>query len=74
MAFVHDCQVVDINLEPSPFDTLCDTIITPTQAIQIADAQKPTVGVIWDKLEPGMMEAIPPLQELKGMDESGILV
>jgi 5-formyltetrahydrofolate cyclo-ligase len=69
VAFVHDCQVVDVDLEPSPFDTVCDYIVTPTRTIQVADAQKPTAGVIWDKLEHGMMEAIPPLQELKEMEE-----
>ncbi|MCB8962343.1 MAG: 5-formyltetrahydrofolate cyclo-ligase [Ardenticatenales bacterium] len=67
VAFVHDCQLVDVPLALSPFDTLCDYIVTPTQTIQIPQPQKPTAGVIWDKLAPGMMEAIPALAELRAM-------
>lgn len=73
VAFVHDYQVVDIDLEPSPFDTVCDYVITPTRTIRVDDAQKPTAGVIWDKLEQGMLEEIPPLQELKEMEGQGLL-
>ncbi|KAJ9633057.1 hypothetical protein H2204_007447 [Knufia peltigerae] len=29
--------------------------------------QKPTCGILWDKLQPGMLDDIPPLQELKSM-------
>jgi len=65
IAFVHDCQVADIELEPSPFDTVCDIIVTPSRVIQVQDANKPTVGIVWEKLAPGMLEDIPPLQELK---------
>jgi 5-formyltetrahydrofolate cyclo-ligase len=65
VAFVHDCQVADVRLEPSPFDTVCDLIITPTLVIGVEQPSKPTRGVIWEKLAPGMMEDIPPLKELK---------
>lgn len=71
VAFVHDCQVVDLALEASPFDTVCDTIVTPTRVIEVEDAQKPTQGVLWHKLEEGMMEDIPPLRELKEMEQAG---
>lgn len=70
IAFVHDCQVASINLEPSLFDTVCDLIVTPSRVIPITGANKPTVGVLWEKLAPGMMEDIPPLQELKQLSES----
>jgi 5-formyltetrahydrofolate cyclo-ligase len=69
IAFVHDCQVADIELEPSPFDTLCDLIVTPSRLIPIKGASKPTMGVLWERLAPGMMEDIPPLQELKEISE-----
>ena len=71
VAFVHDCQVVETRLETSPYDTVCDRIVTPTRVIEIEGAQKPTVGVLWERLEPGMMEEIPPLRELKALEESG---
>lgn len=70
IAFVHDCQVVDVEFELSPFDTVCDLIITPTRTIEIDNPQKPTQGVIWDKLEPGMLEDIPLLGELKSMQQA----
>lgn len=68
VAFVHDFQLVDIELSLSPFDTLCDFIVTPTQTIHIPNPQKPTAGVIWEKLEPGMLEDIPPLRELQELE------
>jgi len=74
VAFVHDYQVVDINLEASRFDTLCDVIVTPTRVISIENQQKPSVGVIWDKLEPGMMEDIPLLPELRTLEAAGDLL
>jgi 5-formyltetrahydrofolate cyclo-ligase len=73
VAFVHDCQVVDLALEASPFDTVCDYIVTPTRVIHIADAQKPTQGVLWHRLEEGMIEDIPPLRELGEMEQAGEL-
>ena len=72
-AFVHDCQLVDVDLELSPYDTLCDYIVTPTQLVKISEPQKPTAGVLWDKLAPGMMEAIQPLQELQELEKQGRL-
>jgi 5-formyltetrahydrofolate cyclo-ligase len=67
LAFVHDCQVADIKLAASPFDTVCDLIVTPSRVIEIEGANKPTLGVLWESLAPGMMEDIPPLRELKEM-------
>lgn len=65
----HDCQVVSEQLESSEFDTVCDLIFTPERIIRVSNPQKPASGVIWDCLEPGMLEAIPPLQELKQMEK-----
>ena len=66
-AVVHDCQVLEESLTPNPYDTLCDYIITPTRVIHVAGVHKPTHGVLWDRLEPGMLESIPPLRELRDM-------
>ena len=71
VAFVHDCQVVDIELEASPFDTICDYVVTPTRLIEVAHPQKPTAGVLWNRLEEGMMEDIPPLRELRTLEAEG---
>lgn len=67
-AIVHDCQVLREVLVPEPYDTVCDLVVTPT-AIFRADGAvaKPSCGILWDRLEPNMLEDIPPLQELKAI-------
>ncbi|OAP56601.1 hypothetical protein AYL99_08713 [Fonsecaea erecta] len=69
IAVVHDCQVLGEELRPEVFDTVCDYIVTPTTIIDIAKAgvvpKKPTCGILWDRLQPGMLEDIPPLEELR---------
>jgi 5-formyltetrahydrofolate cyclo-ligase len=69
--FVHDCQIVDEQLDISPFDTICDEIVTPTQVIHVSNPQKPTAGIYWDLLAPGMMESISILKELKDLQQKG---
>jgi len=71
MDVVHDCQIVDEEFELNPFDTICDYIVTPTQVIHVPSPQKPICGIYWDKLEPGMMEQISTLLELKSLLEEG---
>ena len=39
-AVVHDCQVLDQPLKPEGFDTVCDTVITPTQGLEVREAEK----------------------------------
>jgi 5-formyltetrahydrofolate cyclo-ligase len=71
VSFVHDCQVVDIPIEASAFDTVCDLIVTPTRVLPVAKPQKPTAGILWDQLQPDMLATIPPLQELQAMQKGG---
>lgn len=62
----HDCQVIDLDLVGSEFDTRVDLIITPTRTLPIAREQGHRPGrVDWERLEPGIVERIPPLQELR---------
>jgi 5-formyltetrahydrofolate cyclo-ligase len=62
----HDYQVVDIDLPGSEFDTRVDLIITPTRTIPVPREQGHQPGhVVWERLEPGTIERIPPLQELR---------
>jgi 5-formyltetrahydrofolate cyclo-ligase len=68
ISFVHDCQLVDVDLEVDEFDTVCDYIVTPNHVVHVEGRRKPTAGIIWDKLSDGMMNDIPPLQELKLID------
>lgn len=67
LAVVHDCQLLDQELIPEVFDTVCDLVITNTKVIEVPDVQKPSCGIVWDLLAPGMLEDIPPLAELKAM-------
>lgn len=71
--FVHDCQLVEEELEISPFDTICDYIVTPSQVIHVPSPQKPTGGIYWDCLAPGMMESISTLKELQDLEQTGRL-
>lgn len=64
-AVVHDCQVLTEELRPEEFDTICDIVVTPTRVVEAETIKKPTCGILWDRLEPGMLEDIPPLQELR---------
>ena len=69
IAFVHDCQVVDIDLEANEYDTICDVIVTPSRTIRVEHSHKPEQGVLWGKLAPGMIEEMPILHELKNLIE-----
>lgn len=72
-AVVHDCQLLDEELLPETFDTVCDIVVTPEQVISVSDIKKPTCGILWERLAEGMFEDIPPLRELKKLLGSGSL-
>jgi len=63
--FVHDCQVIDEPIEPDPFDSVADIIVTPTRTIMVKKRYPKPTGIIWEKLDPHLVEEIPPLQELR---------
>lgn len=68
VALIHDCQLLlGEKLRPEPFDTVCDFVVTPERTVAVDGAQKPTCGILWDMLQEGMLEDIPPLRELKEM-------
>jgi len=35
VAVVHDCQVLEGELQPEEFDTVCGVIVTPTRTIEV---------------------------------------
>jgi 5-formyltetrahydrofolate cyclo-ligase len=71
-AVVHDCQVLQEKLYPEIFDTVADLIFTPERTIVVHEPHKPVCGIVWNLLDPHMFETIPPLQELKVMEEDGV--
>ena len=61
----HDCQVADVDVTVEEYDTAIDYIVTPTRIIETRhEFPRPTKGIIWCRLAPGMREQIPPVQEL----------
>jgi 5-formyltetrahydrofolate cyclo-ligase len=69
IAVVHECQVVDVALEPSEFDTVVDYIATPPRVLTPQGPHPKPTGIAWHALEDGMMDQIPPLRELKELLE-----
>lgn len=69
-ALVHDCQVLSETLYPEVFDTVADVIFTPTRTIEVSNPHKPTCGIVWDLLDPHMLQTIPPLQELQALEQT----
>lgn len=70
-AVVHDCQVLGETLIPEIFDTVADAIFTPTRTIEVSQPHKPACGIVWDLLDPQMLATIPPLQELRALEDAG---
>ncbi len=69
VAFVHDCQLVDFQLDLAPHDTIVDFIITPTKKIEVISAHPKPAGIDWSKLPDEMRENIPPLNWLYQRDQ-----
>lgn len=68
-AVVHDCQVLRQELQPEVFDTVADVIFTPSRTLEVKDPHKPTCGIVWSLLDQHMYNTIPPLQELKSIED-----
>jgi 5-formyltetrahydrofolate cyclo-ligase len=64
---IHDVQLIDVELDASPHDVVCDIIVTPTRTIRVPNVVKPASGVLWQYVTPETMDAIPVLHELKAM-------
>ena len=70
VALVHECQILKEEFRAEEFDTVCDIIVTPTRTIEVEKGKlmpKPSCGILWNRLQPNMLEDIPPLQELRDM-------
>jgi 5-formyltetrahydrofolate cyclo-ligase len=65
IAVVHDCQVVDVPMEPGPTDTVVDRIVTSSRDILTGGNLPRPSGIRWDLLPAEMLASIPPLQELR---------
>ena len=67
VGLVHDVQVINVELDASPHDVVCDIVVTPTRTIRIDNVVKPASGVLWEHVTPETMDAMPVLHELKAM-------
>jgi 5-formyltetrahydrofolate cyclo-ligase len=62
---VHDVQVVEA-IPMEAFDVPVDIIVTPTRVLRTpGNLPKPT-GILWDRLAPERLEAMPVLKGLRG--------
>ncbi len=66
-AVVHDVQVVEDKLFPSPTDILVDLIATPTRLIRVERRAARPRGIKWDLLDPAQIANTPPLRELQAI-------
>lgn len=64
-ALVHEVQVVEDKLFPSPTDIVVDWIATPERLHRVARAHPRPRGVRWELLAPEQVDATPPLRELQ---------
>jgi len=64
-AVVHDVQVVEDKLFPSPTDIIVDVIATPERLIHVERRAARPRGIKWELLDPGQIENTPPLKELQ---------
>jgi 5-formyltetrahydrofolate cyclo-ligase len=67
VAVVHDVQLVDDRLHPSPTDIIVDYVATPSMLHRVERKAPRPRGVKWQLLAPEQIEATPPLQELQRM-------
>ena len=66
-AVVHDVQVVEDKLDPSPTDILVDLIATPSRLIRVERRASRPRGIKWYLLAAEQIAKTPPLLELKKM-------
>jgi 5-formyltetrahydrofolate cyclo-ligase len=64
-AVVHDVQVVEDKLFPSPTDIIVDWIATPARLHRVERTNPRPRGVKWELLSGEQIEATPPLRELQ---------
>lgn len=62
---VHDCQVVDEDLEPQAHDATVDWIVTPTATMATSGPPRLPGQVHWDLLVASPLADIPPVLELR---------
>ncbi|XP_072926454.1 methenyltetrahydrofolate synthase domain-containing protein isoform X2 [Hemitrygon akajei] len=67
---VHDCQLLDIPEElMDDHDLIVDYILTPTQVIKTDCKRSKPQGIIWSKVDSGMMKKIPILKSFHFREE-----
>jgi 5-formyltetrahydrofolate cyclo-ligase len=74
---VHDCQVVDIEVEAAEHDVRVDWILTPTRTIRVEGPPRPAGRVRWEMIGGTEFELIPPVRDLaarSGRDVHGHLI
>lgn len=63
----HDCQVVEMEVEVTKYDTIVDKIFTPTKVIDVEKKYQKPSGVYWESLTSDQFMNIPALKQLMKM-------
>lgn len=71
IVFVHDCQVVDAELQPEVFDTVCNLIAKPNRVIEAGFSPERLVpksicDTLLDRLQPKYARRDPTIQRASG--------
>jgi len=61
---VHDCQIVDIEVDPSPNDVGVHLIVTPTQTLTVSSPVKGPGKILWDLIPGTEFEEMDTINEL----------
>jgi hypothetical protein len=70
---VHDCQVVDAELQPEVFDTVCNLTAKPNRVTEAGflperPVPKSICDILLDRLQPNMLDEIPLFRELQVLE------
>ena len=61
---VHDCQFMDVDVEPEAHDVPADWIITPTRTVRVPAPHRAPGKIDWDLLRGSELASVPPVMEL----------
>lgn len=60
----HDCQVIDLEVPVSAYDTVVSRIVTPNRVMDVLAKYNKPRGILWGSLPAELRDSIPPLVEL----------
>ncbi len=65
VCLVHDCQVIDGDVTPGPFDVTIDVVVTPSGVHTTRCSWPRPTGITWDRLDEELLDELAYLAELQ---------